>query len=110
MEAAMDDLDDGSIPDLTEVCVSPDNPHTDIRCCKQNKRKDSNNFEKCANSGSKIENKFKESRKKLQNTRDRFYNGIKTAMNNTNCFDDSKEIGRMLKLTKIYCYRIFLIF
>ena len=100
MEPAMDDLDDGSIPDLTEVCVSPDNPDTDIRCCKQNNRKGSTDFEKRANSGSKIENTLKEGRQKLQNTCDRFYNGIKTAMNNTSCLDDIQDIGRTTNLKK----------
>ena len=30
----MDELDDGSIPDLTEICISPENPIIETECCK----------------------------------------------------------------------------
>ena len=29
----MDDLEDGSIPDLTEICVSPEHPIIETECC-----------------------------------------------------------------------------
>ena len=56
----MDDLDDGSIPDLTEVCVVPDSPKIEKDCCKHITTKDSNERDQCIKSGNKSENRIKE--------------------------------------------------
>ena len=90
----MDDLDDGSIPDLTEVCVVPDSPKIEKDCRKHNTTNDSNERDECVKSGNKSENRIKENRQKLQNTYDKFHNGIKVAMNKTTCFDDNDDTGR----------------
>ena len=90
----MDELDDGSIPDLTEICVSPENPIIEIECCKHVNEKDSNESENCEKIDSKRESKLKESRQKLINKYDRFCNGIKETMSKPRCFDDAQDTGR----------------
>ena len=93
----MDDLDDGSIPDLTEVCVVPDNPMIEKDCCKHKATKDSNEIDCSVILGNTSGNRMKESRQKLQNTYGKFHNGIKVAMNKTTCFDDTDDTGRHKK-------------
>ena len=90
----MDDLDDGSIPDLTEVCVVPENPKMEKDCCKNIITSNSNEIDPCVKSDNKGGKRIKESRQKLQNTYDKFHNGIKVAMNKTTCFDDNDDTGR----------------
>ena len=87
----MDDLDDGSIPDLTEVCIVPDNPKIKKYCCKNETTKDSNETDHSVISGNKSEIR---SGQKLQNTYEKFHNGIKVAINKTTCFDDTADTGR----------------
>ena len=90
----MDDLDDGSIPDLTEVCVVPDNAKIEKDCCKHKTTKDSNEMDRTVILGNKSGNRIKESRQKLQNTYDKVHNSIKVAMHKTPCFDDTDDTGR----------------
>ena len=89
----MDDLDDGSIPDLTEVCVFPDDPKMEKDCCRHKTSKDSNEIDQSVISSNKSGNRMKESRQKLQDTYDKFHNSIKVAMNKTTCFDDTDDTG-----------------
>ena len=90
----MDELDDGSIPDLTEICVSPENPIIETECCKHENAKDSNELENCEKMNRNSESKLKESRQKLKSTYDRFCNGIKDTMSKTTCFDHAQDTGR----------------
>ena len=90
----MDELDDGSIPDLTEICISPENPIIETENCKHENAKDSNELKNSEKINSKSESKLNESRQKLRNTYDRFCNGIKETMSKTTCFEDVQETGR----------------
>ena len=90
----MDDLDDGSIPDLTEIYVSPEHPIIETECCNHENTKDSNELENHEKISSSSESKLKESRQKLKNTYDKFCNGIKVTMSKTTCLDDTQDTGR----------------
>ena len=98
MEAASDEAEDGSIPDLTEVdsmkiChrATPGTKNSNPTNAKEIKNsKNTEDHDKFANTK---ETKYKEAKEKIEGSCGKLCKDIKTAFNNTHCLDTNIEEG-----------------
>ena len=93
MEAQKDELDEGSIPDLTEVCLAPDPGGIRKENYIMKNMKRSSSSEEDVEQECVTGKKFKETREKMQDTCGKICSDIKTALNASYCFDHDQEKG-----------------
>ena len=94
MEDANDMVEDGSIPDLTEVNMSNDTGNKITKITELTKNKHSQISDSSEEQDCTIHKNFEEQKQKLQNTCGKLCSDIKTALNTAHCFDNNEEKGR----------------
>lgn len=103
MEASNDEVEDGSIPDLTEVDITHHNGNKETKVSKLTKQKHSHSLKKGDEQELTSHEKIEGPKQKFQNTCGKICCDIKTALNTAHCFDNNQQKGRTISI-KFFTY------
>jgi hypothetical protein len=95
MEPCNDEVEDGSIPDLTEVDIRHANGSKENKISKLTRHL--HNLQKNEEQECTSDRKNEGPKQKLQNTCEKLCSDIKTALNTASCFDNNQNKGRNIR-------------